>query len=92
VFVEFPWNPSDIDQSEGRLWRDGFSSERGISVHFLVGAGTIEEEIIEKLDAKKTVVEAVINGSDADHGTLLTHLRDKYMEEARQRRMNGTKV
>lgn len=86
VFVEFPWNPSDLDQAEARLWRTGFREARGINVHYLVGAGTIEEEIIERLDTKKTVVDAVINGMDVDNTTLLTYLRDKYMAEAKLRK------
>jgi len=84
AFVEFPWNPSDLEQAEGRLWRDGFSSEKGISVHYLVGAGTIEEEIIERLDQKQTVVDGVIRGEAVNSETLLTVLRDKYYAIAKK--------
>lgn len=85
VFVELPWNPSDLDQAEARLWRDGFTGGQGINVHYLVAEGTIEEEIIGKLDAKKTVTEAVIKGIDVEERSLLTVLKDRYLEEARKK-------
>lgn len=82
VFIEFPWNPSDLDQAEARLWRDGFQGQKGITAHYLVGQGTIEEEIIERLDSRKRVTEAVISGTDVEEDDLLTVLRDKYLNEA----------
>lgn len=87
LFVEFPWNPTDLDQAEARLWRDGFIGEKGINVHYLVGKGTIEEEIIDKLDSKKGVVEAVIKGTDVKEDDLLSFLMDKYMNEIIERKL-----
>lgn len=93
VFLEFPWNPADIDQAIARLWRDGFKGEKGINVYFFVGQGTIEEELIERLDVKKGVTQAVIAGEDVEDKDLLTSLMEKYLEEARElKRTKSTTV
>jgi SWI/SNF-related matrix-associated actin-dependent regulator of chromatin subfamily A-like protein 1 len=85
LFVELPWNPSELDQARDRLWRDGFVGSKGINVYYLVGQGTIEEQIVARLDSKKSVVEATIKGTDVEEEDLLSFLMQQYIDEARNK-------
>lgn len=92
VFIEFPWTPGEIDQAEARLWRDGFNGEKGIISYYLVGEGTIEDELIERLDTKKSVTEAVNKGREAEEEELLVYLKEKYRKEAEARKKERSAV
>jgi SNF2 family DNA or RNA helicase len=50
VNYDLPWNPMRIEQRIGRLSRVG--QTRDVHVFNLVAAGTIEETLLEVLDAK----------------------------------------
>lgn len=82
VFVELAWNPAMHEQAIARLARSGYNGKPHINIHYLVGEGTIEEEIMELLDKKKTVFESVIKGEDVREEDLLTYMKNKYLEEA----------
>lgn len=83
LFIELPWDPQTMDQAESRLSRIGHNADY-ISSHILVGEGTIEDEIAEKIDAKAGVFSAVIHGEELEENDLLTYLMDKYREEAKR--------
>ena len=92
IIVELAWNPAIHEQAIARLVRSGYQGKAHVNVHYLPGLGTIEEEIMELLDKKKGVFEAVIRGEDVKGSDLLTYMRDKFLAEAQayKRRKNAS--
>jgi SNF2 family DNA or RNA helicase len=70
VNYDLPWNPMRIEQRIGRLSRVG--QTRDVHVFNLVAAGTIEETLLEVLDAKINMFELVIGEIDMILGQLAT--------------------
>jgi len=82
VFIELAWNPAMHEQAIARLVRSGYNGKAHVNTHYLVGEGTIEEEIMELLDKKKGVFASVIKGEDVKEEDLLTYMKNKYLDEA----------
>jgi SNF2 family DNA or RNA helicase len=70
VNYDLPWNPMRIEQRIGRLSRVGQTRE--VHVFNLVAPGTIEEALLEVLDAKINMFELVIGEIDMILGQLAT--------------------
>ena len=70
VNYDLPWNPMRIEQRIGRLSRVG--QTRDVHVFNLVAAGTLEETLLEVLDAKINMFELVIGEIDMILGQLTT--------------------
>ncbi|MDR7553947.1 MAG: DEAD/DEAH box helicase [Armatimonadota bacterium] len=70
VNYDLPWNPMRIEQRIGRLSRVG--QTRDVHVFNLVAAGTLEETLLEVLDAKINMFELVIGEIDMILGQLAT--------------------
>ena len=70
VNYDLPWNPMRIEQRIGRLSRVG--QTRDVHVFNLVAPGTIEEAILDVLDAKINMFELVIGEIDMILGQLST--------------------
>jgi SNF2 family DNA or RNA helicase len=70
VNYDLPWNPMRIEQRIGRLSRVG--QTRDVHVFNLVAPGTIEETLLEILDAKINMFELVIGEIDMILGQLAT--------------------
>jgi len=70
VNYDLPWNPMRIEQRIGRLSRVG--QTRDVYVFNLVAPGTIEETLLEILDAKINMFELVIGEIDMILGQLIT--------------------
>ncbi len=68
VNYDLPWNPMRIEQRIGRLSRVG--QTRDVHVFNLVAAGTIEEMLLDVLDAKINMFELVIGEIDMILGQL----------------------
>lgn len=71
-FLELPWSPSQVEQASDRCHRIGQTDT--VNVYFLVGSDTIDIEIAELLDSKSKVVNAILNGTDIDCGSLMDGL------------------
>ncbi|HWQ08774.1 MAG TPA: C-terminal helicase domain-containing protein, partial [Holophaga sp.] len=67
------WNPAVEDQASDRAHRIGRT--RPVTVHRLVAAGTVEERVLALHDAKRTMVESLLEGREEalplDRETLL---------------------
>jgi len=61
AFVEFGWNPGTMDQAEDRVHRIGQQAE-SINCWYLVGEGTIDEDIYDLIVTKRGTVDAASNG------------------------------
>jgi SNF2 family DNA or RNA helicase len=62
VFVELDWNPSKHQQAQSRAHRFGQTSVT--TVYYLVGLGTVEEEIARLIDSKAEVTAAATGSTD----------------------------
>jgi SNF2 family DNA or RNA helicase len=70
VNYDLPWNPMRIEQRIGRLSRVGQTRE--VHVFNLVAPGTVEEALLELLDAKINMFTLVIGEIDMILGQLAT--------------------
>jgi superfamily II DNA or RNA helicase len=60
VHMEFGWNPSKHAQAEDRCHRIGQTDS--VTVWWLVAESTIDEEIVQLIEDKRKVVDAVLDG------------------------------
>jgi len=70
AFVEFADNSTDHDQGEDRLHRSG--QKDSVNCYYLIGENTIDEIMIENLDEKRKVANAVVDGIAAEESFSLT--------------------
>jgi SNF2 family DNA or RNA helicase len=80
VFLELPWTPASLVQAEDRVHRIGQEAD-SVMAYYLIAEHTIEEDIMEILDNKRKVLDAVLDGKDAEEDSLLKELMDKVREE-----------
>lgn len=69
------WNPAVEDQATDRAFRIG--QRRGVFVHKLITAGTVEERIDEMTERKRGMAESVVGSGEA----WLTELTDRAIRE-----------
>jgi SNF2 family DNA or RNA helicase len=63
INLDLPWNPAVLEQRIARIYRLG--QQRNVQVINLVSAGTIEEQMLDKLRFKSAMFEGVLdNGQD----------------------------
>lgn len=77
AIIEFPASPTLLDQFESRLERSG--QENPMNMAYLIGAGTIEEDIMEALDIRRLNIDAVMDGKESEDVDLLTILFERRM-------------
>ena len=75
AFLEYPWTPGELSQASDRPHRIG--QDKTVNIYYLLAEGTIEEEIAQLLDRKKTVLDAVLDGKAPEHSSLLMELIKK---------------
>jgi len=74
-----PWTPSELSQAEDRCHRIG--QEDNVTAYYLLAMSTIEDKIIHILDAKRKVLDAVLDGKITEQESLLTELINSYLKE-----------
>ncbi len=79
LIVELGWNPKQMDQVEDRVHR--LTTTRGVNIYYALAAGTIEEKIAKILDAKRKVVDAVLDNVETESGSLLHELMKEYSKK-----------
>jgi SNF2 family DNA or RNA helicase len=65
LFVELPWTPADVDQTYSRLHRIG--QKGSVTATYMLTSGTIDEEIYELIDKKRSVVNAAVDGGEVSN-------------------------
>jgi SNF2 family DNA or RNA helicase len=73
------WNPAVEDQATDRTHRIG--QTRGIQVHKLVCAGTLEERIAQIIDDKRALAGKIIDTQGASGEGWITELDDDALAE-----------
>ncbi len=68
VNFDLPWNPMQIEQRLGRIHRIG--QEHDVVLTNLVGRGTVEERILQVLEAKINLFELVVGELDMILGRI----------------------
>jgi len=77
AFIELPWTPGAVSQSSDRVHRIG--QENKVFIYYLLAQNTIEERIASLLDAKRKVIEGVLDGTETNSESLLFTLMNDYL-------------
>ena len=64
LFVELPWSPADVDQTYSRCHRLG--QKGSVMATYILASGTIDEDIFDLIESKRTVVDAATEGAPED--------------------------
>ena len=65
------WNPAILDQANARAFRRG--QDRPVTIHNLFYSGSIEEEMMERINLRRILSETALEGTDL--GPTLDELR-----------------
>lgn len=79
LFAELGWNPATMDQGADRLHRIGQTDS--VNEWWFIGKNTIDEDIQQLIEEKRTVVDATTDGKEAIQGVsvlneLISRLRN----------------
>jgi len=78
AIVQFPWNPGEVFQAEGRALRIGQTAKH-VTVYKFIAKDTIEERIVKLLDIKQTEIDRIIDGKNVKaKNDLVKLLIDSY--------------
>jgi SNF2 family DNA or RNA helicase len=72
LFLELPWTPADVDQTYSRLHRLG--QKGSVTATYMLTSGTIDEEIYDIIEKKRSVVGAAVDGGEVDNSDLSTQM------------------
>lgn len=76
VFVQLDWNPAIHNQCEARVHRIGQVSDCVNAIYF-IARDTVEEKILQLIDAKRSDIRKIIDGEEAAEGEILSKLLDE---------------
>ena len=85
AFVELPWAPGEISQASDRCHRIG--QKNAVTIYYLLAEETMDETIALILDAKREVLDAVLDGKEVPDedspaiGALINHYRKEEGKE-----------
>lgn len=77
LFVQMGWTPGEHDQAEDRCHRLGQKSN--VQAWYLLGAGTIDEDIYDLVDAKRSIVDAVTEGDEVEQKNVVGDLMKRLL-------------
>lgn len=64
IFADLDWNPANHDQAEDRCHRIGQTGT--VNVYYFVAEDTVDEDIMDMLEKKREVVQAILEGKQMD--------------------------
>ena len=79
AFAELQLSPYVHDQAEGRPHRIG--QRNAVNAYYLLATNTIEDNIATLLDAKRKVLDKILDGKDTTSENLLTELLKELEKE-----------
>ncbi len=82
AFMELPWTPGQVEQGADRVHGLG-RGQKGVRAQtwFLIGAGTIEEDLGAMLSRKQKIISQVIDGKSHDNDLNLMDLMEETLME-----------
>ncbi len=80
MFIEFPWTPSQLQQATDRLHRIG--QKNAVNVIYLVGEDSIDIDIVELLEKKSKVINAIVDGKEITNLNILEDLIKKLQSQS----------
>ena len=78
LFVELPWNWADVEQTYSRCHRIG--QQGSVTATYLLCAGTVDEEIYDLVQAKRSVVAAATDGGEVERNEMASKLVGHYLQ------------
>lgn len=87
VNLDLPWNPAVLEQRIARIHRMG--QKNNVQVINFVSAGTIEEQMLTKLNFKSSMFEGILDGG-SDSIFLEESKFDKLMQSVQEFAATGT--
>lgn len=78
LFVELPWNWADVEQTYSRCHRIG--QQGSVTATYLLCAGTVDEEIYDLVQAKRSVVAAATDGGEVERTEMASKLVGHYLQ------------
>jgi SWI/SNF-related matrix-associated actin-dependent regulator 1 of chromatin subfamily A len=79
LFIELPWNPSELRQCVDRLNR--FGQLKPVNVWYLLIANSIETTMMDMIDRKAEIISMVLDGKKISETALLRELLKKGLEK-----------
>ena len=83
LFVELPWTPADVDQLYSRCHRLG--QKGSVMVTYAIATGTVDEQIYDLIQSKRSVVNAAVDGSDISSDDSSSRLVLDYLKQGLSR-------
>lgn len=65
LFLEIGWTPAEHDQAEDRIRRIGQTAKH-INIYYMVAQNTIEEHVLDVIEAKRRLVNRVVDGYEGE--------------------------
>jgi SNF2 family DNA or RNA helicase len=78
LFVELPWNWADVEQTYSRCHRLG--QKGSVTATYLLASGTVDEEIYDMVQRKRSVVAAATDGGEVERIEMASLLVDRYLQ------------
>jgi SNF2 family DNA or RNA helicase len=83
LFVELPWTPADVDQLYSRCHRLG--QKGSVMVTYAIATGTVDEQIYDLIQSKRSIVNAAVDGSDISSDDSSSRLVLDYLKQGLSR-------
>jgi SWI/SNF-related matrix-associated actin-dependent regulator 1 of chromatin subfamily A len=83
VFLEYPWTPGELSQSEDRIHRIG--QKGAANIYYLVAQNTLEEDIIQLIEEKRKVLNGVLDGVYDESTSILAELTKRLKQKGKQK-------
>lgn len=80
-FVQQGWTPGEHDQCEDRAHRIG--QKNSVQAWYLIGANTIDEDIYDLIEAKRSVVDAVTDGDEVQQQSIIGDLMKRFYNKTK---------
>lgn len=75
-FVQQGWTPGEHDQAEDRAHRIG--QKNSVQAWYLLGVNTIDEDIYDLIESKRSIVDAVTEGDEAENASIIGDLMKRF--------------
>ena len=79
AYAEFAHSPLDHEQFSGRLHRDG--QKDTVNEYYLIADGTIEDDIVELMDTRRSVFDAVVKGIKTEETDFISYLKNQVLSK-----------